>query len=99
MGTKKGQKKTACRDCVSLTWEYLFTEVGSFPAGQNARCKKSENEKIKETGFNPVTGEDWEKEYYPGGDGIFYVGERYKLCKEINTGNCPKFEEATEGRA
>jgi len=95
MGKEKGQKKTACQDCVGIFWRTIYAP-GSVPIGKEARCKKSENEIIKETGFNPVTGEDIEYEYYPGGRNDYFIGEKYKLCTEVNKGNCLKFEEHTE---
>ena len=82
MGTKKGQKKTACEDCVGLGWipEYA---PGSVPTGNTPICIKSERD--KETRFNPITGEIYEERPYPS-------ERKYKSVYDVNFGDCSKFE-------
>ena len=89
-----GSKKIACKDCTGLFWKQLFSSFGSYPAGSEARCKKSENKKIKEEEFNPISGEIDKFEFYPGGTKHPFgeKGDQFKLCSEVNFGDCLKFE-------
>lgn len=80
--------KTACYECVGLAYQVIYSE-GGMPNGSKAVCYKSEIEATKETGFNPISGEDWEKDVYPS-------GEKYRECKDVNKGACNKFEQASE---
>ena len=91
-------KKTACWECTGIFWVRLYSNPGSYPGGEEIRCNKSENEKIKEEEFNPLTGKTDIFEYYPGGSKKLFgeKGNKYKLCSQVNKGDCGLFEQASE---
>lgn len=75
---------TMCKDCV-----YFFDPYGdNHGIWYNQFCKASE----REQGIDPVTGETVYKDRNSFGK-VCFTKERYEYCRDINTGDCPKFQD------
>jgi hypothetical protein len=84
MGKEKGQKKTACQDCVGLEWRWGSKRAYAFESFPDEPiCMKTKRE--EETRFNPITGEIYQQYPHPS-----HV--KYESIHNVNFGNCPKFE-------